>query len=216
VLPPPSDVIGFTIHDFVSNLLPHFLFTLKVIVVGFCIAIPLGMAIAALFSQYRILIKAITPYIIFIVVTPMVTLMPLFMMWFGFDPNIRIMIVVLQATPIIALNAISGFSNVENSKLELMKSIGATRFQTFVKIIFPNATPQVFTGIKLGCIFSSIGAISADFVAGRYGLGYRIQQYSGLVMIEQAYGTILIVAIIGISLYEIIDTIEKKVIVWRR
>jgi ABC-type nitrate/sulfonate/bicarbonate transport system permease component len=84
-----------------------------------------------------------------------------------------VIVVIIQATPIITLNTLNGFTNIEGEKLELAKSVGASKLQTFIKIIFMNAMPQVFTGIKLGCIFSTIGAISADFVAGTVGLCSR-------------------------------------------
>ncbi|MGM8212234.1 ABC transporter permease [Virgibacillus sp. W0430] len=216
VLPTPTAIIMETVQRFPADLWPHFLVTSRVIVIGFIIAIPFGIALAAIFSQLPIVVKATTPFIILLVVTPVITIVPLLVLWLGSDPNIRIIAVVVQATPIITLNTLSGFSKVETEKLELMKSIGASRVQTFIKVTFPNALPQVFTGVKLGCIFSTIGAISADFVAGNVGLGFRILQYSGSIMTEMAYGTILIVALIGISLYIIASSIEKKVIVWRK
>lgn len=216
VLPTPTAILTETIQNFGSDLLPHFLFTLKVVVIGFVVATILGMTLAALFSQYDLIVKAVSPFIILLVVTPMITIVPLFMLWLGFDPNIRIFVVILQAAPIIMLNTLSGFTSVETEKLELMRSMGANKLQTFFKVILPNAMPQVFTGIKLGCIFSTIGAISADFVGGSIGLGFRILQYSGLVMTEMTYGTILIVALIGIMLYQLVSFTEGKVIVWRK
>ncbi|MGM8365939.1 ABC transporter permease [Virgibacillus sp. W0181] len=216
VLPTPTAIITETVQRFPADLWPHFLVTFRVIVFGFIIAIPFGIALAAVFSQLPIVVKATTPFIILLVVTPVITIVPLLVLWLGSDPNIRIIAVVVQATPIITLNTLSGFSKVETAKLELMKSIGASRAQTFFKVTFPNALPQVFTGIKLGCIFSTIGAISADFVAGNVGLGFRILQYSGAIMTEMVYGTILIVASIGIILYLIASSIEKRVIVWRK
>jgi ABC-type nitrate/sulfonate/bicarbonate transport system permease component len=216
VLPTPTAILTETFHNFSSDLWPHFIFTLKVVVIGFIIATLLGMTLAAFISQYNIIVKAVSPFIILLIVTPMITLVPLFMLWLGFNPNIRIMVVILQAAPVIMLNTLSGFTTVESEKLELMRSIGANRFQTFFKVILPNAMPRIFTGIKLGCIFSTIGAVSADFVGGSIGLGFRILQYSGLVMTEMTYGTILIVALIGITLYQIVRSIESRVIVWRK
>jgi ABC-type nitrate/sulfonate/bicarbonate transport system permease component len=144
----------------------------------------------------------------------MITMVPLFMLWMGFDSRVRMIVVILQATPIIVLNTLTGFQTTETQKLELMRAMGASKLQTFCKVIFPNALPQVFTGLKLGCIFSTIAAMSADLAAGKAGLGYRIQQYSGLIMTEMAYGTIIIVALIGIILFQIVAGIEKRVIVW--
>lgn len=214
ILPAPSAIFAELFKNFGRDIWPQLLFTLKVILTGYVIAIPVGMLIAAVCSQFGIVIKAISPLIILLVVTPMITMVPLFMLWMGFNPSLRIIVVVLQATPIITLNTLTGFSTVETSKLELMRSMGANRIQTFFKLIFPNALPQVFTGLKLGCIFSTIVAMSADLAAGKMGLGYRIQQYSSLIMTEMAYGTIIIVALVGIILFQIVASIEKRIIVW--
>jgi ABC-type nitrate/sulfonate/bicarbonate transport system permease component len=214
ILPAPHAIFLIMKQNFIRDILPQILFTLRVILTGYVVAIPVGIIIAAICSQFRILIKAASPVIILLVVTPMITMVPLFMLWMGFDYKVRIIVVILQATPIIALNTLSGFQTVENAKLELMRAMGASRMQTFIKLIFPNAMPQVFTGLKLGCIFSTIAAMSADLAAGKQGLGYRIQQYSSLIMTEMAFGTILIVALIGITLFQIVLSIEKRVILW--
>ena len=214
VLPAPHAIWNHMRANFVRDILPHMLFTLRIILTGYFVAIPLGMLIAAVSSQFNLLIKAITPLNILLVVTPMITLVPLLMLWMGFDARVRIVVVILQATPIIAINTLTGFCRTEGAKLELMRSMGASRLQTFFKVIFPNALPQVFTGLKLGCIFSTIAAMSADIAAGREGLGFRIQMYAGLIMTEMAFGTILVVVIIGIVLFQIVSSIEKRIIVW--
>jgi NitT/TauT family transport system permease protein len=214
VLPPPSDVLKETAAHF-TDIWPHFLFTLKIITVGFAVSVPVGMILAALLSQFNILVKTITPVIIIFVITPMITLIPLLMLWLGTAPNLRVIVVIVQATPIITLNMLNGFSHVETEKMELARSVGATRVQRFTGIIFMNAMPQVFTGIKLGCIFSTIGAVSADFVAGTVGLGFRIIQYTKYNLTALTYGCIVIIALIGITLYNIVQTVEKRIVVWK-
>lgn len=214
ILPPPSSVWTKTIGSF-SEILPQLLFTLKIIFIGFGVSVALGMALAALFSQFNILVKAFTPLILFLVITPMITVIPLLNLWLGIEPNLRVVAVIIQATPIITLNTLTGFTTVEMSKRELARSVGATKMQAFSKIAFMNAMPQVFTGIKLGGIFAVIGAISADTVAGMTGLGFYIQVYMKYSMMAQCFGVIILIAIIGIALYTIIEVIEHKVVVWK-
>jgi ABC-type nitrate/sulfonate/bicarbonate transport system permease component len=214
IMPSPIAIFTEMRKNFARDIFPHMLFSLRVILTGYCVAIPLGIAIAAVCSQFKLLIKAMTPLIMLLVVTPMITLVALFMLWMGFDPSVRVIVVILQATPIITLNTLTGFLTVEIHKLELMRSMGATKLQTFFKLVFPNALPQVFTGLKLGCIFSTIAAMSADLATGKEGLGFRIKQYSSLIMTEMAYGTIFVVALIGIVLFQIVAAVEKRVIVW--
>ena len=215
VMPTPTHIIQATISSFYI-ILPDFLFTLKIICVGFCIAIPAGILLAALFSQFDILVKAMQPVVIWLVITPMITLIPLMTVWLGIDPNLRVIIVIIQATPIICLNTLNGFTHVEREKLELARSVGASKLQTFASIIFMNALPQVFTGIKLGCIFSTIGAVSADFVSRGQGLGDRIIKFTKYSNFEESYGCIVLIALIGITLYTIVEMIEKRIVLWKK
>ena len=215
VLPTPTNVIIGTINKF-NIILPDFLFTLKIICVGFIVAVPVGILLAALFSQFDILVKAMQPVIIWLVITPMITLIPLMTLWLGTNPNLRVITVLIQAIPIICLNTLNGFTHVPREKIELARSLGASKLNTFFSIIFMNALPQVFTGIKLGCIFSTIGAVSADFVSRGQGLGDRIINFTKYSNFEQSYGCIILIAIIGISLYTIVSCIERRIVLWKK
>ncbi len=216
ILPRPTAVFSETIKYFASDLFIYMMATFSYILAGILIAVPIGILLASVFSQYQLLVKAVTPIIILTIVTPMITLIPVFKLWFGFSPYIRILVVIVQAIPIVTLNTLSGFTTVEKAKLEFMKSTGATKLQTFTKVIFPNALPQVFTGIKLGCIFATIATISADFVLAGMGLGARIIQYAKYILPELMYGCVILIAIIGITFYQVVSAIEKRVIVWKK
>ena len=215
ILPPMSKIVTGVVTKFTGELLPHFLLTLRVILLGFVCATILGILLAAIFSQFKIVTKSVTPVIIWLVITPMITLIPLMTIWLGYDPVLRTYVVILQATPIITLNTLNGFNNIDNDKLELARSVGASKLQLFTKIIFMNAMPQVFTGIKLGSIFSTIAALSADIVSGNAGMGFKITQFTKYNNVYMSYGSILLVGLIGLTLYKIVEKIEKRVVLWR-
>lgn len=215
VLPLPSNMLTGTIRSF-HIILPDMLFTIKMILIGYVVAVPVGILLAAVFSQFELIVKAVRPLIICLTITPMITLIPLMTLWMGTAPNLRVIIVIIQAVPIICLNTLNGFTTVEKEKLELARSVGATKLQTFIYVTFMNAMPQVFTGLKLGCIFSTIGAVSADFVSRNIGLGDRIIKFLKYSNFEQSYGCIIIIALIGIIFYSIVEMIEKRVVLWKK
>ena len=216
VFPAPSAILSALSKYFISDISPHFLITLRVILLGIIVGVPIGIVLAALISQFKIIEKAFSPYIISLVTTPLITLVPLFVMWFGFGENVRVLIVVLQTIPIVMLNSITGFSNIERKKLQLARSFGATRIQTFFKVIFPNATPYIFTGIKLGGIFATITTVGVEFSGAKNGLGSRIIYFSRLIKTEEAFSCILLIALIGITLFMIASKIEKRIVIWRK
>ncbi len=215
ILPAPSKIVTGVIQKFPGDIWPHFWLTLKVMLIGFVSATILGMLLAALISQSGLVTTAISPVIIFLVITPMITLIPLLTLWLGYDPMQRVFVVIIQATPIICLNTLNGFTNLDVEKEELAKSVGCTKLQRFIKVTFMNAMPQVFTGIKLGCINATIGALSADTVSGNIGMGFKIKQYIKYNNIDLAYGSIILVALIGLVTYNIVESIEHKVVLWK-
>ena len=215
ILPAPSKIVTGVIQKFPDDIWPHFWLTLKVMLIGFVSATVLGMLLAALISQSGLVTTAISPVIIFLVITPMITLIPLLTLWLGYDPMQRVFVVIIQATPIICLNTLNGFTNLDVEKEELAKSVGCTKLQRFIKVTFMNAMPQVFTGIKLGCINATIGALSADTVSGNIGMGFKIKQYIKYNNIDLAYGSIILVALIGLVTYNIVESIEHKVVLWK-
>ena len=215
ILPAPSKMISNTIRHFPIDIAEHFWITLRTVAVGFVAATALGMLLAALISQSGLVTKAVSPLIIVLVITPLITLIPLLTLWLGYDPVQRIYVVIIQATPIITLNTLNGFTNLDIEKQELAKSVGCNRFQRFIKVTFMNAMPQVFTGIKLGCINATIAALSADIVSGNVGMGFKIKNFIHYNNIDLAYGSIILVALIGLVAYNIVEYIEHKVVLWK-
>ena len=147
VLPAPTSIFTALGTYFFSDLFTYFLETLLVIFAGFIIGAPLGITLAAVLSQFKLLNKAFSPFIILLCTTPLITLIPLFMLWLGYDMWVKIVIVVFQMVPIITLNSITGFSSIERSKLELMDAYGATKKEKFFKVIFPHAMPMCSQGL---------------------------------------------------------------------
>lgn len=215
ILPAPSKIVSGIWEKFPSDIWPHFVLTLKVVLIGFVLATGLGMLLAALISQSGLVTKAVSPVIIWLVITPLITLIPLLTLWLGYDPMQRVYVVIIQATPIITLNTLNGFTNLDSDKQELARAVGCTKLQRFTKITFMNAMPQVFTGVKLGCINATIAALSADIVSGNIGMGFKIKQYIKYNNIDLAYGSIIIVALIGLITYNIVEAIEHKVVLWK-
>ncbi|MEA5003475.1 MAG: ABC transporter permease [Christensenella sp.] len=215
ILPPLSSILYTLVSTFIPVLGHHMLVTLSTILTGMIIGAPLGILIASLVSQMKIVEAILKPYIIILVTLPMVVLLPILMMWFGFGSTATNLVVICQTAPIVALNSITGFNSVERSKVQLGESMGANRLQIFGKIVFPNALPYVFTGLRLGGIFATTATISAELVSSTEGLGNRVIYFSKMVQMESAWACILLIAVIGVTLFGILTFIENKIVVWK-
>ena len=213
IMPPPSMIIAALISDF-PLLAPHIGVTLTELLVGFAIGASIGFVLAAVITQFPFVEKIVAPYILMLVTTPMLALVPLLILRFGFGLEPRIIAVALASGPMVMINAATGFRRVDLAKIALARSFGASTLQIFLKIRIPMAMPMVIVGLMIGSIFGLLTAVGAEMVGGSSGLGNRLAYYSSLIQMPQFFACILILATIGISIYVLFFWIGKKWASW--
>ncbi|MGH6916726.1 MAG: ABC transporter permease [Geminicoccaceae bacterium] len=213
IMPPPSMIFAALISDF-HLLAPHIGVTLTELVVGFAIGASIGFVLAAVITQFPFVEKIVAPYILMLVTTPMLALVPLLILRFGFGLEPRIIAVALASGPMVMINAATGFRRVDLAKIALARSFGASTLQIFLKIRIPMAMPMVIVGLMIGSIFGLLTAVGAEMVGGSSGLGNRLAYYSSLIQMPQFFACILVLATIGISIYVLFFWIGKKWASW--
>ncbi|MCL4384870.1 MAG: ABC transporter permease [Actinobacteria bacterium] len=213
ILPPPSKIIVALVTSF-PNIYQHLLFTLAELVSGYLIGAAVGLIMAAVLTQMPFIEKIITPYILILVTTPTIALVPLLMLYWGFGIGPRIFAVALATGPMVMINATTGFRRTDLAKIALAKSYGASTFQIFYKIRFPLALPMINVGLLVGGIFGLITAVGSDMVGGKIGLGNRISYYASLARMSNFFAIILLVALIGISIWIIMTIVGNKTTNW--
>jgi NitT/TauT family transport system permease protein len=213
IMPKPSQIIVALFTEW-PNLWPHLVTTLYELFVGFAIGGAIGFVMAAVITQFPFVEKIVTPYILLLVTTPMLALVPLLILRFGFGSEPRIIAVALASGPMVMINSATGFRRVDLAKIALARSFGADTFQIFTKIRLPMATSMIIVGLMVGSIFGLLTAIGAEMVGGAEGLGNRLTYYSALIRMPQFFAIILILAIIGISIYVFFFWLGKKWASW--
>lgn len=213
VLPRPSQIALSMVQDF-PVLWPHILVTVKELVIGFAIGGSIGMLLAALITQSPFAEKIVTPYVIILVCTPMIALVPLLILRFGFGSEPRIIAVTLAVYPMVMINSATGFRRVDLAKIALARSFGASMFQIYWKIRIPMAMPMIIVGLMVGSIFGLLTATGAELVGGKNGLGNRLSYYSSLIQMPQFFACIVYLALIGNLIYVTFFLIGKKWASW--
>jgi NitT/TauT family transport system permease protein len=213
IMPPPSMIFAALIFDF-PLLAPHIGVTLTELLVGFAFGASIGFVLAAVITQFPFVEKIVAPYILLLVTTPMLALVPLLILRFGFGLEPRIIAVALASGPMVMINAATGFRRVDLAKIALARSFGASTLQIFMKIRIPMAMPMVIVGLMIGSIFGLLTAVGAEMVGGSSGLGNRLAYYSSLIQMPQFFACILVLATIGISIYVLFFWIGKKWASW--
>lgn len=213
IMPTPSQIVGALISDF-HLIAPHIGVTLAELLIGFAIGASIGFVLAAVITQFPFVEKIVAPYILLLVTTPMIALVPLLILRLGFGLEPRIIAVALASGPMVMINSATGFRRVDLAKIALARSFGASTLQIFLKIRIPMALPMVIVGLMIGSIFGLLTAVGADMVGGSRGLGNRLSYYSSLIQMPQFFACILVLAVIGISIYVLFFWIGKKWASW--
>ena len=215
IFPRPSDIATTLFTRFPDLFWPHMQITLIELLSGFAIGASIGLILAAVITQVPLMEKIITPYILLLVTTPMIALVPLLILVFGFTLTPRIIAVALASGPMVMINAATGFRRTDLAKIALARSYGASTFQIFTKIRFPLALPMIIVGLMVGAIFGMLTAVGAEMVGGKNGLGNQLMFWSSMVKMENFYAIILLLALMGVSIYVVFYWIGKKWAGWQ-
>ncbi len=213
VFPKPSLIVTARVTE-CPFMWPHLITTIYELLVGFAIGGSIGFLLAAVITQFPFVEKIVTPYILLLVTTPMLALVPLLILRFGFGSEPRIIAVALASGPMVMINSATGFRRTDLAKIALARSFGASTLQIFTKIRIPMAMPMIIVGLMVGSIFGLLTTIGAEMVGGAEGLGNRLTYYSALIRMPQFFAIILILAALGISIYVFFFWLGKRWASW--
>lgn len=214
ILPAPS-AIGAELVTYGHRLLPHSLYTMWEIILGFCCAILVGVPLATAIVYSRPLERATYPLIVSSQTIPMVAIAPLLLTWFGYGIAPKIVIVVLQAFFPIVINTVMGLKAVSEEMIHLARSMGASPWQLFWKFRLPAALPSIFAGLKMATAASVVGAIVAEFVGANQGLGYVIVVSGASFNVTRQFAAILCITAIGILFFLMLEWAERLALPWK-
>jgi NitT/TauT family transport system permease protein len=194
---------------------PHLATTLVEFLGGFLLGSLVGLVLGVALALSPLLRRAYFPLVAAFQATPRVILAPVMVAWFGFGVQSKIAQAVILCFFPVFLNTLVGLSLTEENALKLMRSLGASRWQTFVKLRLPDALPTIFAGLKLALTFAMIGAIIAEFVGAEGGLGYLLSKYNFELRIPLVYTLIVLLGLIGLALFLLLDWLDRKLVFWR-
>lgn len=214
VFPAPTAVVRTLFGDFGSTYAPHLWVTVREMLIGVGIGSTVGLVLAAVITQKPFLEKVITPYVLLLVTTPMIALVPFLQLRFGFGLTPKVIAVALASGPMVMINAATGFRRTDSAKIALARAYGASTFQTFRSIRFPMALPMIVVGYMVGSIFGLLTAVGAEMVGGGSGLGNRLVYFSSLVRMPQFGAVLLLIAALGVAIYVVFYLIGKRWASW--
>ena len=213
LLPAPS-VIAMTLVVSRELLLDHTLVTFVEVVVGFGLSLLCGVLLACGIAASRTLERALYPFVIASQMVPIIVIAPLLLIWVGYGLTPKIIVVALTAFFPIVVNMVDGLKSVDPDAVNLLRTMGASRWQIFVKVQVPTSLPFLFSGLRVAMAVSVIGAVIGEWVGSSQGLGYLMIRSKPQFLTERVFAAIVILSVMGVALFVLVGVIEKLAIPW--
>ncbi len=215
ILPRPSEVAVSLYNGLESGIYwSHMLSTVRATVGGFLLAAVSAVAIAGLLTSIPRAERILLPFIIALQTVPKIAIAPLVILWLGFDDVGKTIIVTIVCFFPILVNALQGLRMRDRSQLELFQSLGASRWQLFRYVRIPNSLPYLFAGFHVAILFALIGAIVAEFVGSRAGLGFLMLQSRAQFDVPGFFAILIILMVIGTVLHRSMLLLERRIAFW--
>lgn len=215
LLPPPS-AIGAALVTDRELLLRHARVTLIEVLFGFAVALIAGVLLAAVIDASRSLERAVYPLVVASQTLPMPALAPLLLVWMGYGLAPKIAVTALVAFFPIVVGTVDGLRATDREVDELLRSFGAGRWARFRLAKVPTALPSVFSGAKIAAAVSVIGAVIAELVGAKAGLGYLLTRATAQFETARGFAAVALLGAIGIGLFALIGLAERILLPWRR
>ncbi len=214
---PPSAIFAAAVTLIQSGALAKAMVqTLWPFAVGMALTVIVGILLGIVMAQWRTLEYVLDPFINALYAIPRIALVPLIILWAGLEFAGKVTILVSVAIFPITVNTYAGIRDVRGSMLEIGRAYGASEWQIFWKIVLPAAVPFIMAGVRLAVGLAIIGIIVAEFFTAISGLGGMIVEYANVFATAKLFVPIIVIALIGVILTELVMWLERRMSRWRR
>ncbi len=216
LLRPPHEVVqvGFLDWDNFSDILESLWSSTKVAMIGLAIAICIGLILAIMMSQAKIVERAIFPFMVTLQSIPILAIVPLIAFWFGTGQRSRVVVCVIISLFPIIVNTLFGLQSADRGLHDLLTLHHADRVTRMRKLMFPAALPAVFAGLRISAGLSVIGAIVGDFFFGKgdAGIGQLLRRYANQLAGEELLAAVIMSSALGVTVFLSFGWLQQRAI----
>ncbi|MEP9352804.1 ABC transporter permease [Xanthobacter sp. KR7-65] len=215
VLPRPTQIIAALI-TYAPAIWPHAVQTLSTTLAGFGLGILAGTFLGALIGSSRLAYDAGYPLLIGFSSIPKVALVPIFVLWFGAGTVPAILTAMIMSMFPIVVNVAAGLATTEPELEDVMRAWRASKLDILMNVGLPRTMPYFFASLKVSVTLAFVGVVIAETVASNRGIGNLMMIASSSFDVPLVFAGLLILAVMGVSLYAMFSLIESRAIGWAK
>jgi len=190
--------------------------TIQEVAYAFVLATLIGFTLGVVVGETTFGERAIMPYLVAIDTMPKVAFAPLFIAWLGFGLESKVALATFIATFPIVVGTAAGLHAADENARMLFRTMGASRWQTLVKMKLPTGMPQFFTGLKIASVGVMAGAITGEFLGGGKGFGELIRIASTNLDTARVFALIVYLSFVGLACFGLVVFLQRRLIFWQR
>jgi NitT/TauT family transport system permease protein len=190
--------------------------TSQEVVLGFIAAAASGFALGVVVGETKVGQKAVMPYLVGFNALPKVAFAPVFAAWLGFGINSKVVMALFIAFFPVIVDTAAGLASVDRDAVMLFRSLGASRWQTLVKLKLPSALPFIFAGLKTAAVFSVVGAVVGEYLGGGQGLGELVRISAQNLSLDRVFALIFYLSVLGLGLFGFVTWLERRLVFWHK
>ena len=213
LLPPPSSLLVMLGQEW-RQIGWHAGVTAVEVLVGFGLSALVSIPLAALLHRFTVLEDALYPLLVSSQTIPKVAIAPLLVVWFGFGATPKVLIAFLVCFFPILIDTLTGLAALPREVRWLARSMGASGWDTLLKIRIPAALPNIFGGLKVASTLAVVGAVVGEFVGADRGLGYLLIVANGTMNVQLAFAVLIVLSLMGIVLFAAVEALERLLLPW--
>ena len=215
ILPTPTQIV-VKIWDLKESLFLHHLpATFKIIVIGLTASLIIAIVLAIGMNISKTLEEMLYPILLTSQTIPIIALAPIFVLWFGYSLWSKVLVTIVITFFPLTVTTFDGFRATNPELKSLLRTMGATNREIFLKLELPSALPAFFSGLKVAIPMSVVGAAIGEWLGANEGLGYfsrrMMSQFDG----AGVFAPVVVLSMLGILMFGIVVLIEKRILKWR-
>ncbi|MFL4970771.1 MAG: ABC transporter permease [Xanthobacteraceae bacterium] len=188
--------------------------SLVVLAIGLSLAAVIGIAVGLALARFWVVDVAFGVYITFLYSIPSVALVPLIVLWTGYETTAKVVILFLFAFFPMAINTYQGVKNVDPKLIEVGRAFRCSEGQLWANIVLPGALPFIVTGLRLAVGRGLIGMVLADLYTAISGIGYLIVRTASTYQVDKMFVPIVTLGLLGVTLTALLRVLERTVAPW--
>jgi putative hydroxymethylpyrimidine transport system permease protein len=213
LFPAPSAVAA-ALRDDAGTLGDATLVTAREMLLGYLLALVLGLAFAVLLHFSALLRRALLPLLVVSQTVPTVVLAPILAILLGYGIGPKLIVVAIVCFFPIVVNAVDGLRATDPELVRMMRTLHGTRWSLFRRVEFPGALPMIFSGARIAATYAAVGAVFGEWAGSSEGLGFVMLQSQPSLDTAVIFASVSILSLLALALYGLVTLAERLLVPW--